>query len=96
MRQANVELYIEHLVLHGLPYDQRHRVAAAVEAELTRLLAEQGLPPGYEVDAPPVDVSTIRLDPNLTAESAGAWVAHSIYGQLAAGSGPAGNPPAGS
>jgi hypothetical protein len=90
MRQANVELRIEELVL----YDQRHRIAAAIEQALARLLAERGLPRGYEEGMPPADLDTIRLDPNLTAESAGLKVAHSIYGQLDAGSRPAANPPA--
>ena len=36
--QANVELLIEELVLDGLPYDQRHRVATALEGEIDEIL----------------------------------------------------------
>lgn len=81
--QANVELRIEELILHDLPYDQRHRVAAAIEQELKRLLAEHGAPPGFDDGTPPVDAGTVHVSPNLTAESMGIQVAGSIYGQLA-------------
>jgi hypothetical protein len=83
--QANIELQIEELILHDLPYDQRHRVAAAIEQALTRLLAERGAPPGFAEDMPPIEVGTVRVNPNLTAESMGMQVADSVYGQLSAG-----------
>lgn len=83
--RANIELQIEELILHDLPYDQRHRVAAAVEEALTRLLAEHGVPSGFQEGMPSIDVGTVVVSPNLTAESIGVQVAGSIYGQLAAG-----------
>jgi hypothetical protein len=83
--QANIELQIEELVLHDLPYDQRHRVAAAIEQALARLLAERGAPPGFTEGMPPIEGGTVRVNPNLTAESMGMQVADSIYGQWAAG-----------
>jgi hypothetical protein len=45
MNRANIELYIEELVLHGFSAGDRYRIAEAVQGELTRLFAEQGLPP---------------------------------------------------
>jgi hypothetical protein len=83
-RNANIELHIEELILHDLPYDQRHRVAAAIEHELTRLLVERGLPAGFSEDMPPIDVGAVHVNPNLAAESVGVQVAGLIYGQLAA------------
>lgn len=43
-----IELYIDRLILDGLPLEKRHApvVRAAVEKELTRLLFAQGL--GHE------------------------------------------------
>jgi hypothetical protein len=84
-RNANIDLRIEELILHDLPYDQRHRVAAAIEQELTRLLAERGAPPGFADEAPQFDAGTVHVSPNLTAESVGIQVAGSIYGKLAVG-----------
>lgn len=40
----DIELEIEGLVLHGIRSGDRHRIREAVESELTRLLAEKGLP----------------------------------------------------
>ncbi len=48
---AEIELYIEELVLHGFAASDRHAVADAVKDELRRLLAEQGLPEAWRGDA---------------------------------------------
>jgi hypothetical protein len=44
----NVRLHIERLILEGLPLEagQEPAIQAAVEAELGRLIAEQGIVPG--------------------------------------------------
>lgn len=90
---THIELQIEELILHDLPYDQRHRVAAAIEQALMRLLAERGVPPSFEVGMRPVDAGTVYVSPHLTAETMGLQVAHSIYNQLSASSRPAVLPP---
>lgn len=90
--KANIELRIEELILHDLPYDQRHQVAAAIEQELARLFAERGAPSGLAEGTPPIDAGTVRVNPNLTAESIGAQVAGSIYGQLSLGAAQPGKP----
>ena len=81
-RDANIELQIEELILHDLPYDQRHRVAAAIEQALTRLLAERGLPAGFAEDMPPLRAAPVGVNPRLSAESMGQQVAQSVYAQL--------------
>jgi len=81
-RDANIELQIEELVLHDLPYDQRHRVAAAIEQALTRLLAEHGLPAGFQEGMPPLSAAPVGVNPRLSAESIGQQVAQSVYVQL--------------
>jgi hypothetical protein len=42
--KPRIELQISELVLRGLPYAQRAAIAAAIEQELQRILAQQGLP----------------------------------------------------
>lgn len=44
-RHGSVELEVEELVLHGFPPADRHRIADALQRELTHLLTEQGPPP---------------------------------------------------
>ena len=44
MRPGWIELHIEELVLHGFAPGDRHPIGDAVEHELIRLFAEQGLP----------------------------------------------------
>ena len=39
-----IELHIEELVLHGFAPADRYRIGDTVQRELTRLLAEQGMP----------------------------------------------------
>lgn len=78
----NVELHIEELILHDLPYDQRHRVAAAVERELGRMLQEQGIPAGWQEGMPPLNSGPVQVNPRQSAESIGQQVAQSVYGQM--------------
>lgn len=39
-----LEIHIEQLVLHGFSPQERRRISAAVESELTRLFTEKGIP----------------------------------------------------
>lgn len=80
--EANIELRIEELILHDLPYDQRHRVAAAIEQELTRLLGEHGAPPAFANNSSPLEVNAVVVNPNLTAETMALQVANAIFGQI--------------
>ena len=80
--EANIELQIEELILHDLPYDQRHRVAAAIEQALTRLLIESGVPSGFQEGMPPLNAVPVGVNPRLSAESIGQQVAQSVYVQL--------------
>jgi hypothetical protein len=80
--QANVELLIEELVLDGLPYDQRHRVATALESELHRLIAEQGLPAGWGGEEARLDGARVQVSAGWSAETMGARAAQAVYGQM--------------
>ena len=77
----NIELHIEELVLHGfLPGDRRH-IAAAVEAELTRLFTEQGLPPALAAGTavPTVDAGAFQMAPDAKPAAVGQQIAGNVY-----------------
>jgi hypothetical protein len=80
-----VELYIEELVLHGFAAGDRHRIGEAVEQELARLLAEQGLPASFDQsgETDRLDGGTFHIAPGARPDSVGAQVAQAVYGGLA-------------
>ena len=79
----NINLHIERLVLDGLQLDrgQSSHVQAAVEAELTRLLSEQGLSASLQAGAvvPNVQANALQLAPGSTAAQMGIQIAQSVY-----------------
>jgi hypothetical protein len=84
MKATNLELHIEQLVLHGFPPGDRYRISAAVEAELTRLFTEQGVPPSLAkyADSAQVNAGTFNILPGSKAETIGTQVAEALYGGL--------------
>jgi hypothetical protein len=91
---TQVELQIGELVLRGLPYRQRDHIAAAVEAELKRLLEEGGLPPSLAGGGtlPQVRVDDLRPAAGAKPGVVGTQIAGSIYGSLGGGAGRPGVP----
>ena len=79
----NIHVYIERLVLDGLPLEriQVSHIQIAVEAELTRLLAEGGLAadlqPGGIV--PSVHANPIQFTAGGDPTQIGTQIAQSIY-----------------
>jgi hypothetical protein len=72
-----VTVTIDELSLSGVPPFQRFALAAALEAELARLLAERGAPPGLLAGAAPVPQP---VDPTgLGPREMGRAVARSLY-----------------
>jgi len=71
-------------VLHGFSPGDRHRIGEAVEQELTRLLADRGVPQslerGWEVSN--VDGDAFEVAPDSRAYIVGAQVAKAVYGGL--------------
>lgn len=84
MKPYNIELHIEELVLHGFAPGDRATIGAAVQHELARLFAEQGIHPslsnGYEAER--VDGGAFHMQPGAKAGTIGTQVAHAIYGGL--------------
>ncbi len=82
----NIELHIERLVLDGLPieHSQGPLVQAAVEAELTRLLAENGLASQLQSGGalPHLNANAIQLPPGGRPAQLGQQIAQSVYGGM--------------
>jgi hypothetical protein len=82
----NVKLHIERLVLEGLDIapGQRRLLRAAVETELTRLLAEGGLAPQLSsgVALPSLRAGAIQLTNETGATHLGAQIAGAVYGGI--------------
>jgi hypothetical protein len=81
-----IDLHIGELILRDVPYALRHRIAAAVEHELGRLLSEQALPPSIIQGGhiPQIDIGTMQLAPDAKPDDIGAQIAQSVYGNLSA------------
>ena len=79
-----IDLHIEELVLEGFRASDRHRIGAAVERELTRLLMERGLPPGLAAggETAKLDGGSLEMKPGGRAEGVGRQVGNAIYGGL--------------
>lgn len=86
-----IEIHIERLVLEGVSPADRHRVGAAVERELARLLSERGVPPGLDMDPPTarhlrqVDGGSFQRSPVDRPQTVGARVAEGVYRGLGGG-----------
>ena len=86
MRRPDIHLHIERLILDGLPIEhgQGPLVRAAVEAELARLLAEDGLASQLQSGGalPGLKASAIQLTPGGSPAQLGQQIAQSVYGGL--------------
>ena len=82
--QPSVHLHIERLVLDGLPvsHGQSSFVQAAVETELTRLLAEQGLSRASAGALPHLTGCSIQLTHDSQPAHLGHQIAQAVYGGL--------------
>ena len=78
---ADVRLRIDKVLLDGFPAADRDGIAAALAAELSRLLTERGLPPALTAggEVPSLDGGAFDLDPGLDAEAIGRRVAGAVY-----------------
>ncbi len=74
-------LHIEELVLDGFGPMDRTALADAVRAELSRLIAERGLPPLLG-SAARLDAGTFTATPDADAHTLGTDVARAIYGGM--------------
>lgn len=81
----SINLHIEELVLHGFAPAERHRIADAVQQELSTLLAEHSLPdPGqFKIrNIPSLNLGNFSVAQNASSKSIGAQIANAIHGGL--------------
>jgi hypothetical protein len=78
----DVELHVEELVLHGFARRDRAAIGEALRGELSRLIAERGLPAGLSAadGAASLDGGAFRASSGQRPADVGAAVAHAIYG----------------
>ncbi|HKP11811.1 MAG TPA: hypothetical protein VJZ91_06855 [Blastocatellia bacterium] len=85
----NINLHIERLVLEGLPVEARHAalVREAIEAELTRLLAENGLSSGLQTGGvfPRLHADAVHLDKGNLSPQIGRQIGQAVYGSIGNG-----------
>jgi len=82
----NIQLHVEQLVLDGLSLtaSQGPLVQAALEAEMSRLLAEGGLAPGLLSGGtlPGLPAASIELAPQSDPATIGRQIAQSVHGGI--------------
>jgi hypothetical protein len=83
MRQANLELALDHLQLPDLPPGQRMRLVEAIEQELGRLWAEQGVPAGVTGERFSLEGAQIEVPAGTPPQAIGVHVARAIYSGMA-------------
>jgi hypothetical protein len=81
MTPKTIEVHIEELVLHGFAPGDRYAIGDAVQAELTRLFAERGLPQTLSEaeEYGRLDGGTIVLAPGSTAAATGGQIGHAVF-----------------
>lgn len=82
--QPSIEVHIEELLLHGLPLTrgQGSELQAAVEAELARLLTEQGLNHAASGVTPHLSAGSIQTGRYYQPAHLSHRIAQAIYGGL--------------
>lgn len=61
MKQSEIEVHIEELVLHGFDARARWSIADALENELRGLLVERGLPAAWQANPASLNAGSISL-----------------------------------
>ncbi|HEY5055269.1 MAG TPA: hypothetical protein VIJ38_07805 [Acidobacteriaceae bacterium] len=86
-RRHAIDLRIDELILHGFPVRDRHRIAAALQRELSRLIAQGDLAhlPPNSIQLDRIDAGSFRLDPAAGPNHIGRTVAQRVYRQLSPG-----------
>lgn len=81
----NVELHIDEIVLHGFAHRDRYTIQEVLQRELTRLLADGGLPSllHQSIDASRLDAGAVMMHKGMSPSDVGIQVAQSVYRGLA-------------
>ena len=83
--QASIQLHIEELVLHHFAPGDRAAIAAALQAELARLLRVEGIPPNLAQwdGRARLNGGEFRIAHDAGAERVGTQLAAALYQSLA-------------
>jgi hypothetical protein len=83
---VNINVYIERLIVDGINMGpgQGAKIKAAVEAELSRLLAEGGVESGLQSGGafPNISARPIRMSEEIHPNRLGQQIARSVYGGI--------------
>ncbi len=84
-----VNLHIEQLVLSGIPEQEREGVGRAVQAELSWLLSERGIPEAWNSGRaiPNLNGGAFALHSGMSVQAKGRSIAGRIYSAHIAGGG---------
>jgi hypothetical protein len=78
--KSSIKVNIDELVLNGVLVGERHRIGAAFENELSRLLTEQSLPLDTTTGrCDRLDGGAISLDQTMKAGTIGSRIADAVY-----------------
>jgi hypothetical protein len=82
MKPRDIELHIDEIVLDGLPQVDRARFGGALQSELTRLIAERGLPQSLQQGGviSQLNGGQFEVAPGSTEKAIAGQVARSVYG----------------
>jgi len=80
MRRPNVALMIDELVLHGFAPGDRHRIAIAIQGEMTRLIGAHGVPDAWHTSPPVMQGQQLTTAHDAKPHGIGTAIARSVYG----------------
>jgi hypothetical protein len=85
--RCEVELQIEELVLHGFAPRDRHRIAEAIQHELTRLFGDASVPSSFlqSGESPGLDGGAFQISHGATAQSIGVEIGRALYQSFGGG-----------
>ena len=86
-RRGAIDLRIDELILHGFAAKDRHRIAASMQSELSRLITQgdSARMPATSVQVDCIDAGSFSLDPAAGPNHIGRTVAQRVYRQLSPG-----------
>jgi len=82
MKQANIELHIDRLILEGLPDVNRDQLGEVFRQELERLFLEKGIPQGLRHGGSLAQLNgkALKVGHEAKGDSVGIQLAQSVYG----------------
>jgi hypothetical protein len=80
LRRARLKLNVDNIAVEGLGHVDHEALREAIHQELSRLIAEQGVPPSLGAGERPSH--SVTAQPGMSSRAVGAQVARAIYGGM--------------